>query len=117
MSKLLSIVIPAYNEEENIINTAQTVLSIMDREQIPCEVVFVSDGSKDQTYARIQEAASRDGRVRGIEFSRNFGKEAAISAGLATGTGDCLAVMDCDLQHPLRHWSRCIGCGWRATRS
>ena len=59
MSKLLSIVIPAYNEEENIINTAQTVLSIMDREQIPCELVFVSDGSKDQTLSVIKGFMAR----------------------------------------------------------
>lgn len=100
MSKLLSIVIPAYNEEENILNTAKTVLAIADREQIPCELIFVSDGSGDHTFQRIQEAARLDSRVRGIEFSRNFGKEAAILAGLATGEGDCFAVMDCDLQHP-----------------
>ena len=100
MSKLLSVVIPAYNEEENILNTAKTVLAIADREKIPCELVFVSDGSRDKTYEKILEAAQLDRRVRGIEFSRNFGKEAAILAGLATGEGDCLAVMDCDLQHP-----------------
>lgn len=100
MSKLLSIVIPAYNEEDNILNTAKTVLEIADREQIPCELVFVSDGSGDKTFSRIREAAKLDSRVRGIEFSRNFGKEAAILAGLATGEGDCFAVMDCDLQHP-----------------
>ena len=100
MSKLLSIVIPAYNEEENIQNTAKTVLQIMDREQIPCQLVFVSDGSGDQTFRKIQEASQQDSRVIGIEFSRNFGKEAAILAGLATGDGDCFAVMDCDLQHP-----------------
>ena len=85
MSKLLSIVIPAYNEEENILNTAKTVLAIADREQIPCELIFVSDGSGDHTFQRIQEAARLDSRVQGIEFSRNFGKEAAILAGLATG--------------------------------
>ena len=100
MSKLLSVVIPAYNEEENILNTAKTVLDILDRENIPCELVFVSDGSADKTYEKIQEAAKLDSRVRGVEFSRNFGKEAAISAGLATGSGSCFAVMDCDLQHP-----------------
>lgn len=100
MSKLLSVVIPAYNEEENILNTAKTVLAIADREQIPCELVFVSDGSGDHTFQRIREAAQLDSRVKGIEFSRNFGKEAAILAGLATGDGDCFAVMDCDLQHP-----------------
>ena len=100
MGKLLSIVIPAYNEEANIENTAKTVLAITDKAAIPCEIVFVSDGSKDDTYNKIKRASRMDARVRGIEFSRNFGKEAAILAGLATGNGDCFVVMDCDLQHP-----------------
>lgn len=100
MRKLLSIVIPAFNEEDNITNTAQTVLSIADEANIPCEIVFVSDGSKDRTFEKIEQAAKEDNRVRGVEFSRNFGKEAAMLAGLATGTGDCFVVMDCDLQHP-----------------
>lgn len=100
MRNLLSIVIPAYNEEANIANTAKTVLAIADQAQIPCEIVFVSDGSKDATFEKIQQEALADRRVRGIEFSRNFGKEAAILAGLATGKGDCFVVMDCDLQHP-----------------
>ena len=100
MGKLLSIVIPAYNEEANIENTAKTVLAIADEAAIPCEIVFVSDGSKDDTFDTIKRASRIDARVRGIEFSRNFGKEAAILAGLATGNGDCFVVMDCDLQHP-----------------
>ncbi|MBR5569955.1 MAG: glycosyltransferase family 2 protein [Oscillospiraceae bacterium] len=100
MGKLLSIVIPAYNEEANIENTAKTVLAIADEAVIPCEIVFVSDGSKDDTFDKIKRVSRMDARVRGIEFSRNFGKEAAILAGLATGNGDCFVVMDCDLQHP-----------------
>lgn len=100
MSKLLSIVIPAYNEEANIANTAKTVLDIVDAASIDCELIFVSDGSKDATFEAVQAESQKDQRVRGIEFSRNFGKEAAILAGLATGSGDCFVVMDCDLQHP-----------------
>lgn len=100
MDGLLSIIIPAYNEAGNILNTANTVLHIMDDAQIPCEILFVSDGSKDNTYEKILEIAQQDARVKGVEFSRNFGKEAAILAGLEAGHGDCYAVMDCDLQHP-----------------
>jgi len=100
VNKLLTIVIPSFNEEDNISNTAKTVLEIMDRENIECELVFVSDGSKDQTFSKICQASVEDPRVKGVEFSRNFGKEAAILAGLSTGSGDCFAVMDCDLQHP-----------------
>ena len=100
MSGLLSIIIPSFNEEGNIEHTADVVLGIMDREGINCELVFVSDGSKDNTFRAISKAAEKDSRVRGLEFSRNFGKEAAILAGLSAGNGDCFAVMDCDLQHP-----------------
>ena len=72
----------------------------MEREKIPFELVFVNDGSKDQTWERIEEAAEKNSHVTGIRFSRNFGKESAIFAGLANAEGDCIAVMDCDLQHP-----------------
>lgn len=97
MGKMLSIIIPAYNEEENIERTSAIVLDIMDQAKIPCEIIFIDDGSVDQTYAEIQRYAKKDHRIKGIEFSRNFGKEAAIFAGLKKGKGDCLVVMDCDL--------------------
>ena len=100
MDDLLSIVIPSYNEEDNVGLAAKKILSLMSYEKIPCEIIFVSDGSKDNTYRNILEEAKKDSRVRGIEFSRNFGKEAAILAGLRKGTGSCFVVMDCDLQHP-----------------
>lgn len=63
-------------------------------------LLFVNDGSRDHTWQAIQEAAAQDPRVRGIRFSRNFGKEAAIFAGLAQARGACCVVLDCDLQHP-----------------
>ena len=99
-NRLLSIVIPAFNEEENICNTAQVVQEIMEQAQIPYEMVFVSDGSKDATFSKVLELAKEDHRIRGLEFSRNFGKEAAIFAGLDAIKGGCAVVMDCDLQHP-----------------
>jgi glycosyltransferase involved in cell wall biosynthesis len=98
--KLLSVIIPAYNERDNIRNTAATVSNILEAADIPFELIFVSDGSKDETFLRIQEESLDDSRVKGIEFSRNFGKEAAIFAGLDTACGDCAVVIDCDLQHP-----------------
>lgn len=67
---------------------------------IPYELIFVNDGSKDGTWREIEQAAAEHPCVRGILFSRNFGKEAAMLAGLAESSGDCCAVMDCDLQHP-----------------
>ena len=97
---LLSIIIPAFNEEENICNTAQVVQHIIEEAQIPYEVIFVSDGSTDSTFDKITELAKTDRRIRGLEFSRNFGKEPAMFAGLSAMKGGCAVVMDCDLQHP-----------------
>ena len=97
---LLSIVIPDFNEEENIRNTAQVVKTVMDDAQIPYEIIFVSDGSTDNTYGQILELAKEDSHIRGLEFSRNFGKEPAMFAGLSAIKGGCAVVMDCDLQHP-----------------
>ena len=99
-NKLLSIIIPAFNEEENIENTAKVVSNIMQEAMIPYELVFVSDGSKDQTFAKVLALAENDRRIRGLEFSKNFGKEAAMFAGLSAAKGGCAVVMDCDLQHP-----------------
>lgn len=97
---LLSIVVPAFNEEENICNTAKTVQTIMEEAQIPYELIFVSDGSSDNTFDKVLELAKEDRRIRGLEFSRNFGKEPAMFAGLSAIKGGCAVVMDCDLQHP-----------------
>lgn len=97
---MLSIILPAYNEKENIDRTAKTLSGILEKAQIPYELLFVSDGSTDGTYDEICRLAAQDVRIRGAEFSRNFGKEAAIFAGLELATGDACIVMDCDLQHP-----------------
>ena len=97
---LLSVVIPAYNEEPNIPLAVQAIGSALTQENIPYELLFVDDGSRDNTWTCIQTQAKGDVHVRGVSFSRNFGKEAAIFAGLAQAHGDCAAVIDCDLQHP-----------------
>ena len=97
---LLSIVLPAYNEEQNIPNTVKVLTGMLTENAIDYELVFVSDGSRDATFARIQKAAAENPKVRGAEFSRNFGKEAAIFAGLSLAAGDAVVVMDCALQHP-----------------
>jgi len=97
---LLTVVLPAYNEAENVPLAAEAVSKILTGADIPHELVFVDDGSKDGTWAAIRAAGERFPQVRGVKFSRNFGKEAAIFAGLAQAKGDCAAVMDCDLQHP-----------------
>lgn len=97
---LLSIIIPSYNEEENIKRTATRLREILTEADIPYELLFISDGSRDNTFGEIEEAAKLDANVKGYEFSRNFGKEAAIFAGLKMAKGNCAVVIDCDLQHP-----------------
>ena len=100
MDKTLSIVLPSYNEEQMIEKTTETISDIMERERIPYELIFVNDGSKDGTWDKILEQKEKNTHVKGVCFSRNFGKESAISAGLHQAEGGCVAVMDCDLQHP-----------------
>lgn len=97
---MLSVIIPAYNEQENISNTSQVISGILDEAAIEFEIVFVDDGSKDNTWTEICSVSKVDHRVRGVRFSRNFGKEGAIFAGLRAVTGECAVLIDCDLQHP-----------------
>lgn len=97
---MLSVIIPAYNEEEIIPKTARVIDETLSGENISHELLFVNDGSKDRTWEKISEQAEKIDSVRGISFSRNFGKESAIFAGIAQAKGECCAVIDCDLQHP-----------------
>jgi polyisoprenyl-phosphate glycosyltransferase len=97
---LLSIVIPSYNEESNIENTATVLARVLEAAQIEYELIFISDGSKDNTYNAVLREANKNPHIKGAEFSRNFGKEASIFAGLQLSVGDACIVMDCDLQYP-----------------
>ncbi len=97
---LLSVVLPAYNEEESVPLAAKTIAGLLEEAGLDYELIFVNDGSRDGTWRAVQAAAGENPRVRGICFSRNFGKESAVFAGLAWAGGDCCVVMDCDLQHP-----------------
>lgn len=97
---LLSIVLPSYNEEQNIANTAKVLSELLEKEKIEYELIFINDGSKDATYAEIQKVSQENPCIKGASFSRNFGKEASIFAGLQIAAGDAVIVMDCDLQHP-----------------
>lgn len=99
---MLSIVLPVYNEELNIERAYQAIKEVLAPKGIDFELVFVNDGSKDNSFEVIKKLAAevRDAKIMGVSFSRNFGKEAAIFSGLAHATGDVCAVMDCDLQHP-----------------
>ena len=100
MHQLLSIILPAYNEQDNIHHTFTVIRDLLTTASIPFEIIFVDDGSNDLTYQRIQELSTKYSEVKGISFSRNFGKESAIFAGLEAASGDCCLIMDCDLQHP-----------------
>jgi len=97
---MLSVIIPAYNEEKCIKRAYDAINSLLTQNCIDSEFIFVDDGSDDQTYEMITELAADKENVSGLHFSRNFGKESAISAGLAAAGGDCAVVIDCDLQHP-----------------
>src|SRR5437016_4864873 len=96
---LLSIVIPVYNEHEAL----PALLAALRRalgNDCNYELVFIDDGSVDGTSDALRHAANEDSRVKGIFFSRNFGHQAAITAGLDFAAGDAVAVMDADLQDP-----------------
>lgn len=99
---MLSIILPVYNEEQNIVKAYEAIRDVLMPKEIRFELVFVNDGSKDNSFDVIRKLSEevRDAQVLGLSFSRNFGKEAAIFAGLSHATGDVCAVMDCDLQHP-----------------
>lgn len=97
---LLSVVVPAYNECSTVLQCAKTVDGLLSKAKINHEIIFVDDGSSDTTWNEILRANRMYKNSFGVKFSRNFGKEAAISAGLAESRGDCVVVLDCDLQHP-----------------
>ena len=99
---MLSIILPTYNEEDNIERVYEAVREVVLPEGIECELVFVNDGSKDHSFEAIADLAGKinDMKITGISFSKNFGKEAAILAGLSHAGGEVCVVMDCDLQHP-----------------
>lgn len=100
MDKLVSVVLPAFNEQDAISPAVERISSVLDGAGIPFELIFVNDGSRDGTWQAICREAQKNDRVRGASFSRNFGKESALFAGLAEAAGDCCITMDCDLQHP-----------------
>lgn len=97
---MLSIIIPAFNEEGNINRIVSVIDNLMVENKIDYEIVFVNDGSKDNSWAEISAASENNPNISAINFSRNFGKESAIFAGLKYAKGDACVLIDCDLQHP-----------------
>ncbi|GHU41575.1 glycosyl transferase [Bacilli bacterium] len=98
--KKLSIIVPCYNEQETIDIYLQEMKQVEAKMSLEFEYLFVNDGSKDDTLLRLKAAANQYTNVNYISFSRNFGKEAALIAGLEAVTGDLITVMDVDLQDP-----------------
>jgi hypothetical protein len=97
---LLSIVIPCHNEAAVIDVTHARLTEVLPATGMDFEVLYVDDGSRDDTLERLERIAARDGRVTVIELSRNFGQQAAMSAGLAAARGDAIVITDADLQDP-----------------
>lgn len=111
--KQISILVPCYNEEENIRPFREEIRRVFREsfsDKYTLELLYIDDGSRDGTLERIRELAREDPDVKYLSFSRNFGKEAALYAGLEHAFGDYVAVMDVDLQDPpspcSRRWQR-----------
>jgi glycosyltransferase involved in cell wall biosynthesis len=99
-SQLVSIAIPVYNEIESIPILYDRLKPVLEKLPFVFEIIFVDDGSDDGTYAAIQKLRQQDHRIKAISFSRNFGHQAALTAGLQYAAGDAVITMDGDLQHP-----------------
>ena len=98
--KLISIIIPAYNEAENIPFIYREIKDIFKNIPYKCEIIFVNEGSADNTQEILKNLAGKDEQVKYLEFSRNFGKEIATTAGINKCNGDACFMIDADLQHP-----------------
>ena len=95
---LLSLVVPCYNEEESVLLFYEEILRVLT--DIDFEIIYINDGSKDDTLKNLKMLVNKDSRVKYISFSRNFGKESALYAGFKYSKGDLVCVIDVDLQHP-----------------
>jgi polyisoprenyl-phosphate glycosyltransferase len=100
MNSLISVIVPLHNESPNIRPLYEELLEAINNLPYAFEFIFVDDGSQDDSAAVVRALAGRDGRLHLVEFARNFGKEAAVSAGLHSCNGDAAVIMDADLQHP-----------------
>lgn len=96
----ISVIVPCYNEESSLLLFHQATSAILSELNSSYEILYINDGSKDQTLSLIKKLSASDPHVSFISFSRNFGKEAAMYAGLENKTGNLTVIMDADLQHP-----------------
>jgi len=97
---VISAVIPAYNESQGLKDAITKIAEILDACEKNWEIVIVDDGSSDQTYQQIVQLSQAEPRIKGLALSRNFGKEAAMLAGLEHAKGEAVIILDSDLQHP-----------------
>ena len=100
MSKI-SIVVPCYNEEKTVESFYTAILPVLEKTGMDFEILYVNDGSRDDTFKLLKALAEKDERVKAISFSRNFGQQAAILCGYRHATGDCVMELDVDLQDPV----------------
>lgn len=98
----ISVVVPCYNEQESIELFYKEIVQVTEQMNYEFEFIFINDGSIDKTLGLIKSICEKDTRVKFVSFSRNFGKEAAIYAGLEAAKGDYIVIMDADLQDPPR---------------
>ncbi len=94
----LSIIVPVLNESESLIELSREIISACEQHSIPFEVIFIDDGSTDSSWVVISECSKLDSRISGVRFRRNFGKAAALTAGMRAADGDLVMMMDADLQ-------------------
>ncbi|HIK00781.1 TPA: glycosyltransferase family 2 protein [archaeon] len=121
----LSIVIPTFNEQENVEKLHSELVSTLKKINKSCEIIFVDDGSTDQTFEKLERIARRDKKVRIVKFTRNFGQTAALLAGFQKSKGNVIISMDADLQNDPADIPKLLRklndgydvvCGWRANR-
>lgn len=98
--KLVSIVIPAHNEVRGVAHTIDVIKTLLSACDNEWEIIIIDDGSQDGTFDRLRQLSKNEKRIKGIRFSRNFGKESALLAGLKAAKGDVVITIDSDLQHP-----------------
>ena len=109
---MLSLIIPAFNEEANLPILHERLVAASTLWQMPFEVILIDDGSTDRTLTMLRDLHARDPRFKYLSFSRNFGHQTAISAGLRYASGDVVAILDADLQDPPEELPRFLG-KWR----
>jgi glycosyltransferase involved in cell wall biosynthesis len=121
----LSVVIPTFNEEDNVVPLYEELTAVLESQGVTYEIIFVDDGSKDQTFQRIHHVHERDARVKAVKLRKNFGQSAAMGAGFDHARGQVVVAMDADMQNDPHDIPKLLDelakgydvvCGWRWNR-